>query len=234
VLAIDRALEGKVFFTESKEGKPLIGTRLNVTILNFAAQWFGHEADNIDIAVMPLGPIFHKLKEGHKAPFYRTITPDIIPIDSKLDELDVLEEIVFIGYPNGIFDTANLLPIVRRGITATPLQTNYCGEPIFLVDASVFPGSSGSPVFICNTNGYSSKTGFTVGSRILFLGVIGSVYFRPEYGEIKSVPIPTEHKSVVQTNQMIDLGAAYKAHTVVETIEGFMRSKSVLPDGSDT
>jgi hypothetical protein len=45
-----------------------------------------------------------------------------------------------------------ILPIsprfFRRGMTATPPQLDYCGRPTFLIDASVFGGSSGSPVFL--------------------------------------------------------------------------------------
>ena len=40
------------------------------------------------------------------------------------------------------------MPILRRGTTATPIALNFEGRPEFLIDAAVYPGSSGSPVFV--------------------------------------------------------------------------------------
>ena len=75
-----------------------------------------------------------------------------MPIDTlfeseELEQLEAIEEVVLIGYPAGIRDPAHLTPIARKGITATPPAWDYGGRPTFLVDASVFHGSSGSPVF---------------------------------------------------------------------------------------
>src|SRR5437763_136516 len=50
------------------------------------------------------------------------------------------------------------------GVTANPLQADYDGRPVFLIDASVFPGSSGSPVVICNQGGFATRQGFAVGN----------------------------------------------------------------------
>ncbi len=43
-----------------------------------------------------------------------------------------------IGYPNGIWDEANNMPIIRRGITATHPNFNYNGKPEFMIDAACF------------------------------------------------------------------------------------------------
>jgi hypothetical protein len=95
-----------------------------------------------------------------------------------LKGLDAVEEVLFIGYPCGIWDARNLLPIVRRGITATPIYIDFSGRKQFLIDASVFPGSSGSPVFIYNAGIYwDKKSGSTVvGHRLFFLGILSEVF----------------------------------------------------------
>ena len=126
------------------------------------------------------------------------------------------------GYPNGIYDTANLLPVFRRGITATPPQVDYNDRPVFLVDASVFPGSSGSPVFIYNLGGYGTRKGFQSGTRIFFLGIIAEVYFRKEEGTLEFKSIPTARVPVVKTREMLDLGIVFKAGTVVETVRNLL------------
>jgi len=97
-----------------------------------------------------------------------------------MDELSALEEVTFIGYPNGIYDSANKNALIRKGITSTPVWNNYLGKPNFLIDASVFPGSSGSPVFIFNQGSYPSSGGITIGSRLLFVGVLESTLLRKE------------------------------------------------------
>jgi V8-like Glu-specific endopeptidase len=56
-------------------------------------------------------------------------------------------KILFVGYPTGYFDKKNLLPIMRSGIIASIPSVDFNGERQILVDAQVFPGSSGSPVF---------------------------------------------------------------------------------------
>lgn len=211
----------RFFFTESDGERPIIGQRFDIELQDQA--WFGHPEPNIDITITPLIPIIIEVEKTGKHVFFKSIPHSLIPTSSQLNELDALEQVTFVGYPSGIFDMKNLLPILRRGTTASPLQIDYEGEPVFLVDASVFPGSSGSPVFICDNGGYSSKGNFTVGSRLLFLGVIARVLIREEHGQIGFVPIPTtELMPIFKTYQMIDLGVVYKASTVIETIEAFL------------
>ena len=69
------------------------------------------------------------------------------------------DEVFLLGYPAAIFDPRNVWPILRKGIISTVPSEGYAfndglkkrfGLPDqidgFLVDANVFPGSSGGPV----------------------------------------------------------------------------------------
>ena len=57
------------------------------------------------------------LNEGI-SPYIKTLSTELIPTSTQVErEIDSIEETIFIGYPSGFFDRANLLPIVRRGIT---------------------------------------------------------------------------------------------------------------------
>lgn len=51
---------------------------------------------------------------------------------------------------------------------------------IELVDTACFPGSSGSPIYILNENGYFDKNGtrYIGGSRIVLIGILFS---EPQY-----------------------------------------------------
>ena len=49
---------------------------------------------------------------------------------------------------------------------------------MFLIVAGVFPGSSGSPVFIYNHGTYPVKDGIALGNRLLFVGVLSQTMLR--------------------------------------------------------
>lgn len=138
------------------DGEPT-SAATEATFVNFGtANWLGHPVTEVDVAVMFLAPALQLMQALGQPPFYRGFSPEQMLTEAQAQELDALEDVTFVGYPNGLFDTANFLPIARRGQTATPLQNNYRGEPAFLIDASVFGGSSGSPVFIFDRGSYST------------------------------------------------------------------------------
>lgn len=211
------------FFTMAEGQQPDIGNRFDVQIPDLQTRWTGHPNSDIDVTVMPVSSLLDELAYAGTPPFFRSIPHTLIPDAEQLQELDALEEIVFIGYPNGIYDTVNLLPIIRRGTTATPLQLDYDGMPMFLIDASVFGGSSGSPVFILNTGSYPSRQGLVVGTRVLFLGIVASVAIAPREGTIEFRDIPTGLVPIVKTQDMLDLGLVFKSTTVIETIRECIR-----------
>ena len=220
---VKNAINGRFFFTLSDGQAPKIGQRFDVEMNQFEQQWFGHPDPDIDVAIMPLVPVLQQIEKLGKTVFYRAITHILIPTTEQMNDLDAIEEVVFIGYPNGIFDSKNLMPVIRRGTTATHLQIDYEGKPLFLIDASVFPGSSGSPVLIANTGSYASKSGFNVGaSRVLFLGIISSVAIREEHGQIAFISSPVSQIPIVKTQQMIDLGIVYKASTILDTVKALI------------
>lgn len=218
------AKRGSLLFTVRDGDQPKIGERFTVTLENFGSRWFGHPDMNVDIAVMPLAPVVNDVQEKvGKQLYFKSVGSELIPDEAAMQQLDAIEQVLFVGYPNALYDEVNLTPIARVGVTATPLALDYGGRKVFLIDASVFPGSSGSPVFILNTGSYSPKGGgLVVGSRLLFLGVLASVFVRIEEGKFEIVDIPTAKVPVVTVEHMIDLGLVYKAEVVVDTIRQFL------------
>jgi len=220
---------GRLTLLKRDGDKPLIGQGFSLDISDWSIAWYGHPDPNVDIAVMPFAPLEAQIKDKAGVDvFYRVVSTDSIPSAEQAANLDAIEYVTFIGYPNGIWDSKNLLPVARRGATASPLQVDFENTPRFLIDASVFGGSSGSPVFIFNQGTFTDKAGGTViGSRILFIGVVAAVFFRTQLNEIVAVPIPTLNQPMARQQEMIDLGIVFKARTVVEAIESFLSDKGI-------
>jgi len=199
---------------------PNLKKRTEFLLYGQAWSWSGHPSKDIDITVMPFGGCVEHLQAGPVSLFYTAI-PIHDFVDSEiLEGLDAIEDVVFVGYPNGIYDKTNNLPIVRRGMTATPVEVDYEGKPIFLIDASVFPGSSGSPVFLYNSGTWSDRGRAShIGNRLYFLGILSSAFYRETDGTISFESIPSAIRPVLKTEEMIDLGVVFKASAVMETID---------------
>jgi len=220
---VSGAKKGKFTFIKSSNGKPLFGLTVEIDLTDFEDYWYGHSSKDVDIAIMPLGPLLQIIKDRGDEIFYRPINNDVVPSKDTLSKLDAIEDVVFVGYPTGIWDSKNKLPVIRRGITASPLQIDYEAKKQFLVDASVFPGSSGSPVFLYNAGSYHDKEGgLVVGSRLYFLGIIAMVFYISEKNEIQHGAIPTK-KSFSISKQMVDLGVVFKTSAILETMDSFLK-----------
>ncbi len=220
---------GSLTFHQKKDDRPHLGHGFRVDIQDWPQAWFGHTSTDIDIAVLPFIPLEAHIKQTSNVElFYRCVDSSMLPNQDQLLQFDAIESVTFIGYPNGIWDKTNLLPVARRGTTASPIAVDFEGSPRFVIDASVFGGSSGSPVFVFNQGMFTDKRGNTsVGSRLLFVGVVAAVFFRTELNQIVAVPVPTQSQPMAQQREMIDLGIVFKARTVVETVEAFIRARGI-------
>jgi len=201
---------------------PELGAPLTVQFTE--AEFLGHPDPNVDVAVMNISQALNDLNDNGRPVFIRTLMKENFPTAEHFDKfIGPMEEIVFIGYPSGMWDSVNFSPISRRGMTATPCYVDFEGTKTFLIDASVFPGSSGSPVFIYYAGGHPDKEGnLYAGNRVHFLGVISSVYQRNEQGDIRVVEVPTAQRAYAEIKQMIDIGVVFKWVTISEAVDNYM------------
>ena len=213
---------GNLFLTIRDQGNPNIGNVFTVKIEGVESQCCGHPSEDVDISVMPLGWQIDLISRDGIKPYLKEISTKIIANEDEIEEMDAVCPVIFIGYPNGLYDTQNFTPIVRTGITATPVQLDYCGRPVFLIDASVFPGSSGSPVFSYNL----SWKGNIVDVKLL--GIVAEVMIQRDQGIIETLPAPTQVTHFLEIRQMIDLGVVFKAHLITETINNFWKRRGDL------
>jgi hypothetical protein len=161
---------------------------------------------------MPIGPLLEFSESKGKRLFFIPMDTGLIPNAEDLRNLMAIEEIVMIGYPNGIWDHVNNAPVFRRGATATHPNSDYCGKKEFMIDAACFPGSSGSPVLLYNFGNFSDRNGnLVVGTRIKLLGIL---YAGPQHtasGEIVFTNVLTTTKPVAISRIPNNLGLTIKS-----------------------
>jgi hypothetical protein len=208
------SVECAVHFTLAGDEGTSLGVHERFVIKPF--QWIDHPDQDVDLVLIPLQPLLVQLESAGKRPFYIDLTEEIIPDADGLSKLSPLEEILIVGYPNGIWDNVNNFPIFRRGITATACNLDYRGRTEFLVDAAVFPGSSGSPVFIFNEGTYLDGNSLIFGGRLLFIGILYAVHLHTAQGEIKTVTVPTDTKSMAFSAIRNNLGICIHAARILD------------------
>lgn len=180
--------------------------------VKYQADWIFHSSKDLCFCfINPLNPLFEYIKNiiGQKEVFTMPIDDTLVASEENLETLSALEEVVMVGYPIGLWDEKNNFPIFRRGYTASHPALDFNEEGIGLVDMACFPGSSGSPIFILNENGYSDRDGNTYlgAKRIILIGILysGPVY-RAE-GEVIVREIPTTNQAIWSTTSiMTNLG----------------------------
>lgn len=102
--------------------------------------------------------------------------PDRFPV-----KLEATTDVIICSYPHEFYDVENKFPIIKSGIIASSWNSNFNGKPFFLVDAKLFPGSSGGmvlskPVDIAVINGQLMRSDE---KRFSLLGVYSGEFSHP-------------------------------------------------------
>ncbi len=180
-----------------------------------------HKTPGFDVAAVNVTePIVKQGIQGTWLPLDLLSTPQRL----KDENITVGDEIFLLGYPNAIFDARNVSPILRTGVIATVPTEGYAfndalrkqfGLPDridgFLVDANVFPGSSGSVVILKQqptTIGPGGGTVVSAAKKIPYvLGIVSG-----------SIPI---NDTALGTVQRMGLGVVYGAEAIRSVIDQF-------------
>ena len=205
---IQNAKRGYLYFIQKQDGKnlPQLGCAQKIPLSEMKNKWYGHPDKNVDVCILPIRYLWEEKNLSDKI-FQRYFMDSHIPSKEHIESFDAVEEILFIGYPDRLWDPENFVPITRRGITATPPSIDFNGEKRFLIDASVFPGSSGSPVVLYRKGLYSTKDKKKFsGEQVLLLGIVSSGFHLFKSDETDS-------------NLLMGLGSAFKSSTIIETID---------------
>ena len=97
-------------------------------------------------------------------------------------------DILVVGYPNGFYDKHSKFPIIKSGIVASKWRSKFNNKPYFLIDAKLFPGSSGSLVITKPLeyifDGKRIYTPSSIDREFLCLGVYSGQYSPKNQGDI--------------------------------------------------
>ncbi len=202
----------------AREERPTIQ---DYSLEDFEDRWTRHPDRDVDLAVMPIGPILNEATRTGSPLENVVLDAKAIPSKADLDALPAIEDVVMVGYPIGLADDVNNRPIVRKGITATPPRIDYEGKPEFLIDIACFGGSSGSPIFLFQRGmtAVGGDTGVSLGmGRIVqLLGILYGGFDDDVHGELVKVPVPTRRKRDVPRVQVpANLGCVIKSHRLLE------------------
>lgn len=143
----------------------------------------------------------------------------------KKEEVNIGTEVYVLGYPKLIFDEKNTFPVLRQGVIATVPSAGYAFNEIlrnkykdlpkylfgFLIDANIFPGSSGSMVILKpppQVIGFrGAYTGKGPSGIPYVLGIVAN-----------SIPI---YDDALNSTQRMGVGVVISADKIRESIEMF-------------
>lgn len=201
------------FHRRSSDGNgPDLGRVYPFRAEDFSQAFYLHPDPNTDLACVNVSSLIDRVQSTI---FFKFLTTDFFSNFTE-PELDVGQKVVFVGYPDSRFDRKNNLPIVRDGIIASHPKVDFDGNKQFVIDAQVFPGSSGSPVFLNIKEAQFNQGKIVVGGGGLpykFLGVVAATMIRNNKVDFT----PTQH--VLSTQEVIGLGIVFKATALQDLIK---------------
>lgn len=168
----------------------------------------------VDVAMLRIGDLITKRIHGETTKYmsWSAVNVDYLPNNCNIP-VQVADDVIIIGYPRGFYDTYNLFPIVKSGIVASRWGMHFQNKPVFLIDAKLFPGSSGSIVLSKPT--YSIVTDGPIAgykeAHFAFLGIYsGEPYLQEEPIDLDDITIIRKHS--------FNLGTVWYAELVVDIL----------------
>ena len=145
---------------------------------NLSVDWIFHDNTNVDVAIIPF-PI--EPQDDVK------IIPD--SLFSTKDRLFELYDVFFLSYQQYLGIQKRVTPIIRHGTISLINDDNT-----FIIDGFVFPGNSGSPVFLKPSPIRFDRGGLYIGTEGLDIRLIGIIVGYKYYPT--PVPVPSLNEKI--------------------------------------
>jgi V8-like Glu-specific endopeptidase len=180
--------------------------------------WFSHPDENVDLAIIPLGI---SIEDAGKSSLLG------VHIQDFADENEAFEgaSVLIFGYPGAVGHDYWTKPLLRHGTISHVDNLNF-GKSPFLIDAMIFPGNSGGPVFIV-PSGMGKNGSFNISDKSSFLGIVSSTFkenvdIEKTYFEFESSENDTS-KSHFKTFDYMGIGVIEAAGRVKELLEFILK-----------
>lgn len=209
--SVSGAIEGRMTFMQSQNRAPLLGKGYTLDIEHFEKLWYAHPDDSVGVSVTPFVP-FVKHIETAGIPVYFHALTDHETVGGNDSSLNLGDDIVYLGYPRGLWDKRHLLPVLRRAMVASIVSLKYQGIRQFLVDGRVVSGSVGSPVFHRPSGDHDIK-----GEPVL----LGMLLRTPSESE-------NSGNSPSPQSEADEMGVIISADLVVATITAYLKEKGFI------
>jgi Trypsin-like peptidase domain len=166
-----------------------------------------HPNKTIDLCAIVIDTLLNTKQQQGINIFYYPLTEDFIPKEAELKELNAVEDIFMFGYPNGLWDYCNNLPLIRKGITSSHPAVDFCGYSQTVIDAACVTGSSGSPVLLIREETYKPTLGTFIRDSPILLGILAE-------GPLDTAK-ESPNNQLVSPNQLVmHLGYIFKAREI--------------------
>lgn len=103
-----------------------------------------HQTSAVDVAILRLDDHLQMIAEKQLG--FRAFADTLLPSEHNPLVPHLGSGVLVAGYPSGLADETNCFPIVKSGVITSRWGLSWEGRPAFLIDAQLFPGSSGSVV----------------------------------------------------------------------------------------
>ncbi len=185
--------------------------------------WVAHPDPAVDLAAIPLDI---SIREAGRA------TAGPVPIEAYASADDVFEgaSVLAFGYPGAVGPSYWTTAVVRAGIVAWINPERPLSNPL-LIDADIYPGNSGGPVFKIPA-GMDRHGNLSLGGRVAFLGIVsqGRKAINPLRAAGKQLELQgPAGPAAVLSEQWVGIGVVEPAERVRELLvrayEGRKRAK---------
>lgn len=175
--------------------------------------WIADKDPNVDLAAIPL--TIHKSEAGRETVF-------AISTDNFVAPGDIYEgaRVSVFGYPGAVGPAFWTRALLRSGAIAWVHPSKPAEEPL-LIDAMIYPGNSGGPVFREPT-GMTRDGNFQIGGGLAFLGIVSQGRKQPmpltAGGQKIEIPGPKGPTTLVSESWM-GIGVVEPASRVLRLLE---------------
>lgn len=176
-----------------------------------------HKNSDVDVACIDISSYIHDIISDNEKrdSFLPPLTLSNLNLPSNQPiKVEVTSDIIIASYPKNFYDDTNKFPIVKSGIVASAWGFQFKGEPIFQIDAQLFPGSSGGLVISKPTHFalIDGKPHYSKSKEFVLLGIYSGEYCWKESITIPGIETP------VEINRTYGLGNVWYSYLIPEII----------------